>query len=630
MKYTAENMDRELQAAKKVTKDRLCAWKDLVDGYAGPFHSDGVRQYNPENHAYEWVVNTLMQVVQDNPRCSLKSKRGGMYQLYAEGMRAAVDQWCVNYELDNFLRTGPGLNLNFARGIAYVDLEDHQSKFAYQPGPKEDPYDQPVMPICRDVDPNDFVCDPTRDNPGDWMYSGHRTIWDKDELLEKAKADNEKDPGSWDLKVLEAAVSAIGSGDSDEARKRDGIDRNEIVLWELWCPRLEVDGDYDPDLYHGAIVTLIDYAYQDSGGTYQYPRKPRAYYGPKEGPYALFDALKKPGDGWPVAPLVASKGQADELNAESRAITRGMDSWKRILITTDKELTKKLKAAPTDTVHTLSAGALKDSIVSMEVGGLSAEQLTAFQFRRERVDRVSGLTEAARGQASTGNTATADVIANAGAQIRMALLKAAVERGTRQLLYRVLWYIFHENQIAIFLGMQQVPQVDPETGEPMLDEQGQPVMAEAELWHRGGPADARDAFDSYEFELEPYSMERTSEGLMARQAAFLVQDFPQVAALMPQTPHVPWEDWASAMADLLNMPSIKKLVNGQVLQQLQALMLQMQMQPQTTTGPTSKPQTARAVPTESPKAPPTPTPGGGGRPTARPAGAQGPKPVRAA
>lgn len=630
MKYTAENMDRELQAAKRQTRERLTAWSDLVDGFAGPHHKAGVRTYNPENHAYEWVSNTLMQVIQDNPRVSVKSKRGGKYQLFAEGLRAAGDKWCIENKLDQFLRDGPGMNINFARGIAFVDLVENKSKFKY-PYAEQDgvPLDAPVKPVARNVDPSDFVTDPTRDDPHDWMYSGHRTVWDKDELLEKAKADNDRlaekgiSEGLWDLKVLEKIVSTMGDPGSDDARKRDGIDRDEIVIWELWCPKLKAKGEYDEDKYHGSIVTLIDYAYQDSDSVRAFPREPRAYYGPECGPYALFDALKKPGDGWPVAPLVASKGQADELNAESRALTAGSLTWKRLVFTTDKKLAEAVKNKPHDTVHHLPAGTLKDSIVSVEAGGISQEQLAAFQFKRERLDRVSGLTEASKGNASTGNTATADVIANAGAQVRMALFKAGVLQGTDGLLERVLWYIFHDNQIAIYLGTQTVPMMD-EMGQPVIDEMtGQPKTEDVEIWHRGGPDDEKDTWDSYEFDIEPYSMERTSEGLMQRQAAFLVGEFPQVAQAMLATPWVPWGDWAATMADLLNMPSIKKLVNQPVLAQAQMVFAQAQVQAQTTTGPTQEPASPRTVPKETPAKVAAP-------PGAQAKGPSAPKPVATA
>jgi hypothetical protein len=594
MKYTPENLDRELQAAKRSTKQHLVAYRPLIRGYATPFsNSEGEAPYQPENHAYEWVTNTLMQIVDDNPDCSVKSKRGGKYGLYADALNAAGDRWCEENELDHFIRTGPGLNLNFARGVAYVDLVENKSKFRYQPGPKEDKYDEPVMPKARNISPEDFVCDPLHSDPDDWMYCGHRTIWDKDALLEKARSED-----GWDVALLEHAISTTAS---EDARKRDGIDRDEIVTWEIWCPHYKIEDD--EDTYSGAIVTLLDYSYLDSSIEHKFPRKPRGYYGPKIGPYALFDALKVPEDGWPIAPLVASKGQADEVNRESLAMTRAMDNWKRLLFTTDKKLAEAIKNKPTDTVHVVSAGALKDSVVAIEVGGLSTEQLTAFQFRRERLDRISGLTEASKGQSATGNTATADVIANAGAQVRLELLRRAVHRGTRGVVYRVLWYMFHENQIATYLG--EVPETD-EQGQPVPDEEtGQP--ATQKVWFRGGPKEEGDCWDAYEFSIDVTAMERPSEALQQRQAAFLVTDLPAVAVAQLQAPQIDWGAWAAEVSDLLSMPAIKTLVNPKVLGQVQALMLQSQVAPASTDGKAAK---TPESPRMEPKAPPAPQPQG--------------------
>lgn len=575
MKYDASNMDMELQAAKRATKQALCTYEELLKGYAG--FMEGT--YEPENHAYEWVVNTLMQIVNDNPRCVVKSARGGRYAFYAEGMSAAVNHWCAEQGLDSFLRDGPALDMNFARGIAYLRPAEDKRGFQYQPGPNEEPMDDPTMYVPCRISPRDFISDPLRSERKDWMYSGHREIWDKDELLKHAKTED-----GWDMKVLEEAVASIGA---EEARKKDGIDRDEIVLWRIWCPKLETapeEGVRRPEAYNGTWLTLIDYSYQaDVSGGKEFPRKPVAAFCRPAGPYAFFDALKIPESSWPNAPLVASMGQAKELNAESRALSRGMESWKRIAVVNDKGLSKALKGAPTDTIYH-STTANKESTLQIEVGGLSAEQLAAFQFKRERLDRISGLTEARRGQASTGNTATADTYAEAGAQIRMALLKVGCQKGTQDLLECLLWQLFYDNQVAVFLGQMQAP--DPVTGEPV------PV----DVWHRGGPEDDEDTFDSYDLEIEPYSMERTSEALMQRQAAFLIGPFLQAAAVMPQTPHVPWTDWAAAMSELLNMPAIKGLVNGPVLAQVQALMLQQQVQPEVQTGQTKAPQTTRMEP----------------------------------
>ena len=106
--------------------------------------------------------------------------------------------------------------------------------------------------------------------------------------------------------------------------------------------------------------------------------------------------------------------------------------------------------------------------------------------------------------------------------------------------------------------------------------------------------DENDSFDLYEYDIEPYSMERTSEALMQRQAAFLTGALPGLLQVIGAMPYVNATALLSKLGDALNMPDLPSLIDPKILSAFQGIQMQAMM-PETQ-GVEQKPQGPQLAP----------------------------------
>jgi hypothetical protein len=101
----------------------------------------------------------------------------------------------------------------------------------------------------------------------------------------------------------------------------------------------------------------------------------------------------------------------------------------------------------------------------------------------------------------------------------------------------------------------------------------------------GGDADREGGFtyDDLELEIEPYSMERTSEGMQMQRMLQSHEIVMGALPMMSQYPDFPWKEWFKKLGDGLNMPNLEELVRPEMLARLAEtleMMTQAQTQPQ--------------------------------------------------
>ena len=92
-------------------------------------------------------------------------------------------------------------------------------------------------------------------------------------------------------------------------------------------------------------------------------------------------------------------------------------------------------------------------------------------------------------------------------------------------------------------------------------------MGMGEPYFVGGVNPPR-SYDDLELEIDPYSMERTTEALQQRRAMEAFQIIANVASAMPTMPYVNWTALLDKMGDALNMPDLSNLVDSEMLQQM--------------------------------------------------------------
>jgi len=628
MDYGPKNMAIEVRQAKVNNKSHHRVYRDQLRRMAGPYwDSQQGPRVDIENHYYQWVTNTLANSVATNPHNKIESPRGGIYKMRAEILQAFGDSWCEQFRLDEFLRRGPALDMNFGRGIAHVTLEKN---YGYVPDIKdENAFEQPVTPCAKRIGQEDFVFDSVHPDPKDWLYCGHRKVWDKDELLEIAA-----EPGSgWDLAAVQQANAASMNRESDEARKRDGLFRDEIVTWELWCPKLKTKAaagdDPTPDKgperrgkYNGSVITLFDPEYHAAPEALPFPKKTRRYYGPECGPYALFDALNVPESGYPLSPLVATEGVNRAVNAVWEAMMLAIKAYKRGVTTKDKKLAAAIKDGPTDYVfHSGGLDGQTGNIVEeFEVGGPPEALAVSLELLKQALERNGGLTATRTGQTNTSSTATAEVLANAGAEARAALHNLAVERGTAALMYRVLWYGWDETEVAQLVGQvsaAQMAQVPPELadGDPNITFEHIDGTDQFNVWWRGGEND-RDSFDSLKLSIEQYSMRRRGVATDEKQAEFLTVALPPVLQLYGAMPYVKAAAHLDMIGERVGIANLSGIIDVQALTGAQGLNVALQVEagqpeaPDAPKAPNVK-LAARGAPATEPNSPPKPTAGNG-------------------
>lgn len=557
------NLCREIRSACRERDARLSAHKTMVKRYAGPFFQNDADRYDPENHAYEWVNSVMAAIAFDNPRWKVTSKRGK--RLQAGVLQRAMNRWTRDHDLHGTLAWGPVLDMQFSWGVLMCVCEphvDYPQEVDGVGGPGRRGF--PWSPHAYKVDVEDFVWDPTAKSREAWEWAAHKVVVDKRDLLARAKEG--KDYG-WNADAIEAIGENQGLS-KEELDKRKDIERHEVVYWEMWVPGAKPEDlpeeaweeweEMDRALFNGVIYTVCETGDPQKGESESvFIRAPRPFFGPRWGPYTIFGAMSVPGQSAPLSPLLPIEGQVRDLNSEASAMNISSEAYKRLVFvdSTDKKLPGIVKNGKHDHVFTVT-GMTRDSIVPAEIGGVTNQQVMSYQIKRERLDRNSGMSDAARGNVTGAATATENAIASEFTSRRIAVLKQAVVKATVMFGRTVMWYLHHDNRIAFPLG----PDADAE-------ELGGEAAHQLDEWFGGG-AEEGDDFDSYEFDIEPYSMERVSDAQLQRQAQFMLTFATNIAPIMPQAPHIKWPKLIAKIGDALNLPDFDEIVDIGALAQM--------------------------------------------------------------
>ena len=539
LKTDAANLFDEIQSAERLRDAVLEHYDDMKESYHGPFyaqHKDG-GDYAPENHYYEYLSLMVPRLIYDNPRVSVKTRRSGTQSLTAEAIRHGVNRWVRDVNLrKTMVRVATDMLFNFG-----VTMVSQQPNGGLLPATQAKEAPVPYWPQVLRVPQRMFFIDPKAKHASEARFMGHRWIRDKEDLIEEAKAN--KDAG-WSLDAIESLTTGTESHEELEA----DVDRNEVEAYEIWIP--EVDADDSPgqsEGFHGTIYTL---ALNYNGGYEPKPefiRKPRPYYGPRWGPYTLFGVYTVPDQVYPLSPLVAVEGQIQDLNAQANAARIAAENYKKLIFVdkTDPRLEQRLKDSKTDFVIPVS-GVERQRFVQAEIGGMTATQLSYIELAKERLDRNSGIHDAQRGSVTGRGTATEVSVAAESSQLRVAFLKQQFSDAITSVLKTVSWYMYHDDRVVFPLG-----------GE------AEEAMGVKDPWLVGGDYDPESgaSFDDLELEIEPYSMERTSEGVLQKKTMELMGLITQFAPAMPQMPWVNWGELIKRLGEGLNIPDADKLID---------------------------------------------------------------------
>jgi len=578
---TPSKLYEEIAEAEKYRDDKLISFDQQVRRYFGPAYSArGAIDDFPENHYYEYISLLLPRIAFDTPRVRIVSQRVGMHEMIAEALAAGVNR---QFREQHVRRTQMEVatDMLFNWGIMLVSQEPVPGR-----RPTERWIDreeggswetiEPFGPRAYRISQRNYVQDPQALTQDAVRFRGHKYLRDKEDLLKEAQDDKYRDKDDqqhWNVKLIESMGSNTSKPSQSNVISGDFprefvFDRDQIEVWEIWVPEhANKEKDHGPaEGYHGVKYTLaVDAADGGEDRKTGWLKPPQPYYGPRWGPYTMFGVYPVPDMPMPLSPLVAVDRQIRELNKHAKAASKAMAEYKRLVFVDsgDPDLADQVRDGGDALVIPVDglAASSGQKVVTAEIGGITEHHLTHLNVLRGRLDRNSGLTEAMRGNVTGLGTATEQSIADQAADARVAFVQQQFADAMAQVATTYAWYDYHDDRVVIPLG-------------PDMAVEGQELQFQGGTYEDGTGA----TFDDLELEIEPFSMERTTQATQQRRMQEMMQIVTEIAPAIPTMPWVKWDMILRTLGQTMNVPNLHEVIDLQVAAQAAQQMAQQEQQ----------------------------------------------------
>jgi hypothetical protein len=403
----------EIESAEKFRDNHLSELRMMVERYHGPsFRTDRADPYtdDPENFGHEFVSLVLPRIIHDTPKFRVKLGDPMLELMVGKRLQIAINRWARITKLRRTLER-IATDMLFSYGVGLTVSEP-------RPEIRRTDGKEPYLPRIYRISPERFFIDPAASSIEDARFMGHCYAVDKNDLVARAEQDE-----TWDM---EAILEIPPNTDLNEVRDDEGRhveDRQEMAVYEVWVPEADqeaaemVDEAFGPGMVNGTIYTFVK-GRTKSNKYDGYIRKPIPYFGPRQGPYTVFGVYTVPDDPYPLSPLMAIQSQINDLNAHLVSVRSSAASYKRLIMVDSRnhKLAQDIKDRPHDYI-VLSESLDKDKVVNLEIGGITQQQVQYSQIAQDRLDRVSGIHDAMRGNIQGAATAT-EVTANEAREAR--------------------------------------------------------------------------------------------------------------------------------------------------------------------------------------------------------------------
>lgn len=549
MKFDLASLVREIESAESFRDTHLVEWKSLIERFHGPSYRESREQMDdPENFILEYIALLLPRIVHDNPTVRVKSARPVSQSEAAGVLQVGINRWCKMVGIRNTLER-IATDMLLAYGVA---LTVNEPRKGYVTSLTEDPY----LPRVYRISPDRFFIDPAATHLDEARYMGHCWITDRDDLLASAESDK-----TWDIDVIERVAANTGVSDvrDDTDIDRNIPDRKELVVYEVWVPELHdeaaelIDSVTDRAMFNGTIYTVVK-GQAESGkkANMGMARAPRPYYGPRTGPYTVFGAYTVPDDPYPLSPIMALMPQIDDVNMHLRNMRYSASAYKRLLAVDARNAKMAQDIRDREDLYVVLADNLDpDALRTIEVGGITAQQVQYASMAQDRLDRVSGIHDAMRGNVSGNATATEVQVAESSSGLRISHLKRQFQESVNRCLRSVGWFMFYDDKVVFPVGEDGIAIM----GEP------EPIFSAMAMV---------GVFDDLDIDVEAYSMERVSEGLLQRRSVELLQVIGNISQAVVAAPHVDWKQVLSVVGNAMNMPNLGDMIDLRAVQQMRA------------------------------------------------------------
>lgn len=552
-----DKLRSEVRYARTRREHQLRVFEEQVAAYHTPFYrGEGmVGDYNPENHAYQLITETVPQMVYKNPRVRTDTAKLGLGKSVAIVYKHLLNRRIKELDLESLLiEHAHDVLFQFTVGMV-VPRRDYR-------------YDEEAWNPCIERVPQKcFLIDPTAKRRSEARWMGHEWYIDKNDLIRLAQ-----DEEGWNVDAVRGLAT---DGESTEGPKRE-----EVRCVDMWFRDGETDVDADADEgFHGARVVMG--WTEESAGEILYGPEPA--FCNVNGPYRICDISYVPDSPFGLSPLVATEGQSRELNKLTRRAIAMSMRYARLLLVEDGDdaFAQRLKDAENDLV--LAVRSLEgNKVQSVERGGITEQIMAQIQGAKERLDRNSSMSDARRGLAQKNATATAESIANAASDIRTGFIKSRFEIFVRGLLDDIGYYYWYDKRTRSFLGGSFMADIGfPEDQLEMTDFPG--------FEYRGGDAFFKPykgiKYEDIEIGIEPFSMGYMSPDMMQKRAIDGLTIGLQIAQAAATLPGPDYAGLANIVGDALNMPDFAKHLGLSSIRANTALQQQLApQQPQQGTG----------------------------------------------
>jgi hypothetical protein len=567
-------MLQEIQSAEEWIEGFFADWDSRMERYKGPaWRPGGVKHgrageddeetFDRENFAQEWVANYSSHLVLGNPRVRMTTSRSGDERTIVKAHELAENRWIRETNmraLDEKLAVDFGFHRFVCLTLPSLDETD------------SDKDDMKGWPSAKRISPRkSYVYDTAAIDKEEELWRGHKSIHQKHELLERARANPDE---GWDIEEIQALteeyrVEEVRGG---ERGRGSAPKRNEVVLYSIWMRDYKPtradrtfhgSKAWDRQLRRGAWLTLGVVG----GKRSRWLRQPFPYWGHPRGPYVVCDGYYVPDEAVGLAQIIAIDAEVQELNLHVRAESYAMSKFKNGVFVdgSDPEFMDKVQMFEDQFVVGIDGlDDVQKKVMPIQFGGSTPEHRIHNQMLRDRVTRRGGITDVQRGQTDPNVTATADQLADQGSQNRVGFIASKFIAGIREILDNVSVYLaFGESKTRL----------GPEARRSLKDPQGRPAE---DVVYNGGISSKEEAdwFFSLGIEIEPYSMGQTSEALEQQRVLQMMNTIAVLLPMMAQFPFVMWDDLIETLGEMLNMPNLSDFFDPQALEQFQQLTMQ--------------------------------------------------------
>jgi hypothetical protein len=577
----AENLMREIETAISEKNQRLEFLKDSHARYQGPDRARAsTEDQSPENLDFQFLARRVPQMAFDVPTVRCDSPLVEIADDVASFDRA-MNRWTHSSNLRQIC-VQSAVNFNFAWECLLVSRRPavELGEVAMQGG-----QGVPQWPYLTSIGELGFR-DPLAKNPYDMRFAGHPIVADKENLL--ARCDDAPEEG-WIRSAIEAMTEDAGLEKVGRHATRNGPTRNEVTYYQVWVADAEIDWEteclvegkpypeekryrYNGKLYYIATVLSSDGKKSKTAGMI---REPVPYFGPPTGPYVFFGEHIVPNDPYFMGTLTANGSSIRFLNQATKVLNRGIRTYKQIAIINDvaEGLEEIIKNAGDQTAHTV-AGFESNHVAMLQLGGVTTQMVAGVEIIQNRTDRGLGMDDGQYGRADDDASATAVAVAADSAGALSDWAKSQFIDGIQRALEIVGFFLWYDEEFVMPISIQDaIAMGDPITkyvkrdksGAMVYGPDGLPVIEQPIL---AGGTDKERSYASLELTIEPFSMERMSMAVAARNAMTLTNTAATLAPLFQQNPAINGRVLMKALAKYTRIPEMEYIFDWNVMAEM--------------------------------------------------------------